>query len=551
MAKIYFYDVHSDDQEYLSSALTGHDCVFYEESISEKNVSSDADIVSIFVSSKLPGSLIDQMPSLKLISCRSAGFNNVDTAKAKDRNIPVVVVPTYGEHTVAEYAFALLLSLSRMVPETIKSVKENVCVEPRLIRGMDLNKKTIGVVGTGKIGKRVIEIAKGFGMTVIAHDPYEDKEATVTLGFQYVSLETLCKESDVITLHSPLTKENHHLLSNEMFELMKVGVYIINTARGELIDTKALIVALDTNKVAACALDVVEGEELLKEKCKITDVTHREPQQLLEDSFFINSLLSHPRVILTPHIAYNTQEAVERINTTTAENILSFLRGQLVNETHPSAVPMGQLLLVRHTESEWNEKGIWTGTRDAKLSMKGFEDARLLGEAIRTIKIDRAYASLQTRTMETLSSMLGTMQQPVVPIIRDKALNERDYGDYTGKNKHEMKDVLGEELFEKTRRGWDVAIPNGETLRNVYERIVPYYLNEILPRLKLGENILVVSHGNALRALIKYIENISDDGIENIEMMFGGVLIYGVDEAGRSLHKEIKETPSVYFDTHF
>ncbi len=212
---------------------------------------------------------------------------------------------------------------------------------------------------------------------------------------------------------------------------------------------------------------------------------------------------------------------------------------------------MGRLLLVRHTESEWNEKGIWTGTRDAKLSMKGFEDARLLGEAIRTITIHHAYTSLQTRTMETLSSMLGTMQQPVVPITRDKSLNERDYGDYTGKNKHEMKDVLGEELFDKTRRGWDVAIPNGETLRNVYERIVPYYLSEILPRLKLGENVLVVSHGNALRALIKYIENISDEDIENVEMMFGGVLIYGISDTGRSFYKEVKKTPSVYFDTHF
>ncbi len=114
-----------------------------------------------------------------------------------------------------------------------------------------------------------------------------------------------------------------------------------------------------------------------------------------------------------------------------------------------------------------------------------------------------------------------------------------------------MKDILGEDLFDKTRRGWDVAIPNGETLRNVYERIVPYYINEVLPRLKLGENVLIVSHGNALRALIKYIENISDDEIQNVEMMFGGVIIYEIDETGRSLHKEIKETPSVYFDTHF
>lgn len=551
MAKIYFYDVNNSDEERFKKALDGNECIFYQEPLSAANFHTDAEIISIFVSSKLPAPLIDKMPLLKLIACRSAGFNNVDTAKAKERNIPVVTVPTYGEHTVAEYSFALLLSLTRMVPETIKSVKESVCIEPHLIRGIDLNKKILGVIGTGKIGKRVIEIAKGFGMTVVAHDPYEDKEASVTLGFQYVSLETLCKEADIITLHSPLTKENHHLLSNELFEVMKKGVYIVNTARGELIDTKALIVALDTNKVAACALDVVEGEELLNERCKITDVAHREPQQLLEESFFINSLLSHPRVILTPHIAYNTLEAVERINTTTTENILSYLQGTTINEVHPGGTTMGRLLLVRHTESEWNEKGIWTGTRDAKLSMKGFEDARLLGEAIRTITIHHAYTSLQTRTMETLSSMLGTMQQPVVPITRDKSLNERDYGDYTGKNKHEMKDVLGEELFDKTRRGWDVAIPNGETLRNVYERIVPYYLSEILPRLKLGENVLVVSHGNALRALIKYIENISDEDIENVEMMFGGVLIYGISDTGRSFYKEVKKTPSVYFDTHF
>ncbi len=551
MAKIYFYDIHEGDKEHLLPSLENHECTFYSESINENNLHQDADIVSIFVSSNLPGSFIEKMPSLKLISCRSAGFNNVDMTRAKERGIPVVVVPSYGEHTVAEYAFSLLLSLSRMIPETIKSVKENVCVEPSMIRGIDLNKKTLGVIGTGKIGKHVIEIAKGFGMDVIAFDPHEDREAAVTIGFQYTTLEELCKRSDVITLHSPLTKENHHLLGNEMFSLMKTGVYVINTARGELIDTKALIVALDTNKVAACALDVVEGEGLLKERCKITDVTYREPHQLLEESFFINSLLAHPRVILTPHIAYNTKEAVERINATTRENIVSFLGGVTVNEAHAASVSTGKLLLVRHTESEWNEKGIWTGTRDAKLSLKGFEDARLLGEAIRSMTIHRAYASLQIRTMETLSSILGTIQQPVVPITRDAALNERDYGDYTGKNKHEMKDILGEELFEQTRRGWDVAIPNGETLRNVYERIVPYYVNEILPRLKLGENILVVSHGNALRALIKYIESINDDEIQNVEMMFGGVIIYDIDEEGKCLHKETKETPSVYFDTHF
>lgn len=551
MTKIYFYDTHEDDKKILLERLNNHECVFYEESINENNVHDDAEIVSIFVSSKIDTNLIEKMPNLKLISCRSAGYNNVDLNKATERGIPVVVVPTYGEHTVAEYAFSLMLSLTRMIPETIKSVKDNACVEPAMIRGVDVYQKILGVIGTGKIGKRVIEIAKGFGMEVVAYDPYEDKEAQVTLGFRYVSLQELCTTSDIITLHSPLTKENHHLLGDEQFSSMKNGVYIINTARGELIDTKALIVGLDTGKIAGCALDVVEGEELLKEHCKITNIQAREPHELLQESFYINTLLSHPRVIITPHIAYNTKEAVARINNTTADNLVSFLSGTIINAVTAKGLHMGRLLLARHTESEWNKEGIWTGTRDVKLSAKGFEDARLLGETLRDIHVDKAFASSQIRTMETLSSMLGTMQQPVVPIVRNNALNERDYGDYTGKNKHEMKAVLGEELFEKTRRGWDIAIPNGETLRNVYERIVPYYLNEILPLLKNGENVLIVSHGNALRALIKYIESISDEDIENVEMMFGGVLLYDVDEQGKKLAKQVRQTPSVYFDTHF
>lgn len=551
MSHICFYDTENEHKDFFSSNLPQSECAFYEGAISMETINPQAEIISIFVSSTVTKEMIDAMPHLKMIACRSAGFNNVPMEKIKERGIVVATVPSYGEHTVAEYTFSLILSLSRMIPETIKSVKESACISAPFLRGIDLYGKTFGVIGTGKIGKRVIEIAKGFGLNVIAYDVYQDKEAQMTLGFHYVSLEDLCKESDIITIHSPLTRENHHLISHEMINLMKTGVYLINTARGELIDTKALLVGLDTGKIAACGLDVVEGEELLKEHCKITDIKSREPHELLEESFYITSLLAHPRVIVTPHFAYNTKEAVERINKTTVQNISSFLQGVSLNEVKDSSPHMGKLILVRHTESEWNKEGIWTGSRDVKLSMKGFEDARLLGEALRGIPIDRAYVSMQIRTMETLSSMLGTMQQPVVPITRNESLNERDYGDYTGKNKHAMKDLVGEEMFEKIRRGWDVAIPHGETLKDVYERIIPYYQQEILPHLAMGETVLVVSHGNALRALIKFIESIDDEAITHTEMMFGGVVIYDVDDSGKSLKKEIRETPSLYFDTHF
>lgn len=550
MAHIHIYDIQEEEKLILAEGLKEHTCTFYSQPLSLETANQEAEIISVFVSSTVTGEMISRMPNLKLIACRSAGYNNIDMHTAEERGIKVVVVPSYGEHTVAEYTFSLLLALTRKISESIKVVKESICLLPHTIRGVDLCGKTLGVVGTGKIGKRVIAIARGFGMNVIAYDMYEDKEQAHLLGFMYVTLEDLLKKSDVISLHTPLTSDNTHMLSDNAFSLMKDGVYIINTARGELIDTKALIVALDTGKVSGVGLDVVEGEELLKEKCMITSTTHREPTKMLEESFYITTLLKHPNVILTPHIAYNTKEAVARIMATTLENITNFSQGNVTNEVHALKRSVGKLILIRHSESEWNEKGIWTGTRDAKLTLKGFEDARLLGDTLRDISIDHAYASMQIRTMETLSSLLGTLQQPTVPITRDAALNERDYGDYTGKNKHEMKEILGEEVFDKVRRGWNMPIPNGETLEAVYRRIVPFFLEEILTRLKRGENVLIVSHGNALRALIKYIENISDQDIEGVEMMFGGAIIYHLTEEGHMKTKELRETSAFSIDTH-
>lgn len=546
MAKIYFYDCSEDESNFFKEQMVGHDCVYYKGTLETSPIHEDAEVISVFVPSQVSRNIINMMPKLQLIACRSAGYNNIDLSAARERNIQITTAPLYGEHTVAEYTFSLLLSLTRKIPLTIKNTKERAPTDSKSIQGIDITGKTLGVIGTGKIGKRVIEIAKGFAMNIVAYDPYPDNEASQTLGFKYLSLDEVCMSADIITLHTPLTNDTEHIINDASFAKMKDGVYIVNTARGELIDSGALLRALTSHKVAGAALDVVEGEKLLKETPTNTLNTST---KILQESFTINSLLFHPNVIITPHNAYNTKEAVLRIDQTTVTNILDFIAGKPTNIVDTSKQINGKLILVRHTESEYNKKSLWTGTRNVTLTEKGFEEARILGEMLKSFHIDKAYASEQIRTMETLSSILGAMQQPIVTTFRDKALNERDYGEYTGKNKDEMKQILGDEMFERVRRGWDVAIPGGETLKDVYNRITPYYKKEILSYLLKGENILVVSHGNALRALIKYIENINDADIEHVEMPFGNALVYTTNDSGQSQHKLTVETQYTHIDT--
>jgi 2,3-bisphosphoglycerate-dependent phosphoglycerate mutase len=204
----------------------------------------------------------------------------------------------------------------------------------------------------------------------------------------------------------------------------------------------------------------------------------------------------------------------------------------------------GKLILARHHESEWNKLGKWTGKRDRHLDDYGFKKSEDMGLLIKDLKIDQAFASMLVRSIETLSCMLNICERYEVPTEHSAALNERDYGDYTGKEKWEMEKLLGEEEFNKLRRGWDYPIPNGESLKTVYARTVPYFLEHILPRVREGKNVLVVAHGNSLRTIIKYIESISDEGIADIEMPFGSILIYGLDPEGHMMDKEIRQTES-------
>lgn len=205
---------------------------------------------------------------------------------------------------------------------------------------------------------------------------------------------------------------------------------------------------------------------------------------------------------------------------------------------------MGTLIIARHHESDWNHKGLWTGLRDRHLTEYGFKKSEEMGKLISDIRIDYSFASMQVRSIETLSSMLEAKDQHRVPAEHASALNERDYGDYTEKNKWEMEKILGEAGWNNVRREWDCPVPNGETLKMVYARVVPFFLETILPHLKKGENVLMVSHGNAIRALTKYIEGIPDEKVRDIEMLFGQVLIYRLDDQGHMISKEVRKADS-------
>lgn len=205
---------------------------------------------------------------------------------------------------------------------------------------------------------------------------------------------------------------------------------------------------------------------------------------------------------------------------------------------------MGKLILARHHESEWNKLGKWTGKRDRHLTDYGFEKSNDMGLLIQDVKVDQAFASMQVRSIETLSCMLNVCNRFEVPTEHSAALNERDYGDYTGKNKLEMEKLLGETEYKKLRRGWNYPIPHGESLKMVYERTIPYFLEKVLPCVKAGKNVLVVAHGNSLRSIIKYIEQVSDEGIADVEMPFGAIVVYDLDAEGHMIHKEIRKTES-------
>src|ERR1035437_6184011 len=306
--KIIFFGLEKDKQAVFSSAFANADVSFYEEKLNENNVAlaKEADAISVFVNCTVNRSVIDAMPNLKFITTRSTGFDHIDCEYAAIKGIKVSNVPAYGSHTVAEFAFGLILNLSRNITRANSYIKES----PDFnffsgMEGFDLQGKTLGIIGTGKIGKNVVKIAKGFGMEVIAYDPYPDMVFAKENNFTYKNLANVLEESDILTLHAPYNKENHHLINKENVSTLKKGVYLINTARGELVDTDALILGLKEGIIAGAGLDVLEGERELKEEIEILadplkSERVKDYKTLLEDRV----LIEMPNVIITPHIAF-------------------------------------------------------------------------------------------------------------------------------------------------------------------------------------------------------------------------------------------------------
>lgn len=333
--KVILFEVPKHEHDILKERLTGHEILCIEDKLTNENLplAKDYEVISVFINSILSKEIISSLPNLKYIVTRSTGYDHIDVTFARSLNIEVSNVPAYGSNTVAEFTFGLLLNLSRKIHLANEKLKEDADFSIYNFRGFDLRGKTIGIIGTGKIGKNMAHMALGFNMKVIAYDLYPDMEFANLHNITYKTFDEIIKESDIISLHAPYNKENHHLINKEKVEMMKKGVYILNTARGELIDTDALIFGLDQGIIAGAGLDVLEGERELKEEFDILASKERSEsvkdyKTLLESRMLINL----KNVIVTPHIAFYSKEAEEEIINTTVLNINSFNTGNILNK---------------------------------------------------------------------------------------------------------------------------------------------------------------------------------------------------------------------------
>jgi len=327
---ITFFEIQTWEKKVLAKRFAGHKLNFFPKPLNAETLAlaKPSQIVSVFIGSKISAEIVRQLKKTKLIVTRSTGFDHIDLQACRRQKISVANIPFYGENTVAEHTFALILSLSRNIHLSyLRTIRDDFSIEG--LRGFDLKDKTIGVVGAGHIGLHVIKIARGFGLKVLAYDPDQNPFVAEVLEFSYVPLKELLQKSDIITLHVPDNKATHHLINTKNIKLIKKGAILINTARGGLVETDALIQALDKKILAGAGLDVLEGENLIKEEKQLLH-GNQHSQKLIE---FVKDhiILNHDKVVFTPHIAFYSQEALERILETTVENIQAFIKHQPKN----------------------------------------------------------------------------------------------------------------------------------------------------------------------------------------------------------------------------
>ena len=320
--KVAVFSTKPYDERFLGAAAaeTDLDVEFFEAHLDVRSapLARGHDAVCAFVNDDLSAPVLEQLEELgvKIVALRSAGFNHVDLEAARGHGLAVVRVPAYSPTSVAEHTIALILALNRKIHRAYNRVREaNFALEGLL--GFDLAGRTVGVVGTGRIGLAVANILHGFGCTVIGYDRFPNPEAAE--GLEYVDVEELVSRSDIITLHTPLTAETHHMVNADAIAAMKDGVMLINTSRGGLIDTSAVIAGLKSAKIGSLGLDVYEEEEDLF----FNDLSN----QVLQDDLF-SRLLTFPNVLITGHQAFFTEEALTAIAATTVNNLVAFAAGE-------------------------------------------------------------------------------------------------------------------------------------------------------------------------------------------------------------------------------
>jgi D-lactate dehydrogenase len=340
---IYFVATESGEEGYFPERLESHDVRFVQ---GLADVADDAEILSVFIDQKIDDAFLAAHPALRLIATRSQAIDHLDTAACRLRGVHISNVPGYGDNTVAEHTFALILATSRRLREHMASAKSHH-FSYEATRAFDLAGKTLGIVGMGRVGQRVAALAEAFQMKVIASDVRKSAKAEKSLNFDFVPHEELFARADVISLHAPLTPETYHLINRETLAMCRPGVIIINTARGSLVDTSALVEALDSGQVGGAGLDVLQDERILRESAshiiaadivahlRSDEIAHeaRDADRLrqVQELMFSDAVISRSNVVFTPHVAFNSVEAVARLREVTVENISAFAGGRPTN----------------------------------------------------------------------------------------------------------------------------------------------------------------------------------------------------------------------------
>ncbi len=332
MAKIAFFELEKWEQDYFRNSFPNDEIRFSEDTLEPGREYEpelfEAEILCVFAFSQVKREILEKFPNLKFVTTRSTGFDHVDLDYCREKGIPVSNVPTYGMHSVAEHTFALILALSqKIIPSVERTKRGDFSLEG--LRGFELFEKTLGVVGTGNIGKVVAQIGLGFGMKVIAYNRHEDEDLK-NAGVEFMDLDSVLGKSDIITLHLPYNPETHHVINKDNIIKFKKGAVLVNNARGGLIETQAILDGLNQGIISAVGLDVLEEESAIREERELLSTKFLEGDGV-RTQLIDHILLGRDDVVVTPHNAFNSNEAVRQIMETTLKNIQNFLSGNPQN----------------------------------------------------------------------------------------------------------------------------------------------------------------------------------------------------------------------------